>query len=308
MMIAPVRVEHHRLRRVVQRRIEIRDVVGLRVDRLLVLVAQPHLEAQVLLDAPGVRHVAAVLREAEEPERIVAAFGVGAEVAEQRVGERVAGRTRIAGRVEADVAGVLVAAVLVLAVARDDDARAQRMRALDPRQVVRERDVGRRRQQRPRGSDDLGRRAGAGERDAGNAVEVVAAAIEHLRELEPVGVALPVLARRRNPLAVPRRRRLHVVEQVRADDPGVRELDAVARANAVGRDRRHRGADERAARLDQVVLVVQVAQVEGAATRSAGSRRAAMSCRKSNGKSSWKVVLFAVGVSLYSAASPIIFS
>ena len=207
-------VEHHRLRRVVQRRVEVGDVVRLRVDRLLILVAQPDFEAQVLLHAPGVRHVAAVLREAEEAERVVAAFGVGAEVAEQRVRERVAGRPRIAGRVEVDLAGVLVAAVLVLAVARDDHARPQRMRALDPRQVVRERDVGRRRQQRPGRTDDLRRRAGAGERDARNALDVVAAAIEHLRELEPVGLTFPVLTGRRNPLAVPRRGHLDVVEQV----------------------------------------------------------------------------------------------
>ena len=79
-----------------------------------------------------------------------------------------------------------------------------------------------------RRADDLGRRA-ALLNETRDALDVVAAAIEHLGELEAVCVAHPVVAGRRNALAVPRRGRLEVVEQVLADDPRVRGLDAVAR-------------------------------------------------------------------------------
>ncbi len=216
----------HRLRRVVAVRVEVHEVVALGVGRRRVLVADAGLDRQVLAHAPGVGHEPLVGGEPEEADRIRRRLVVGAEVAEQDVGQRVAGAVRVAGGVERDRPEVGAAAILVLAVARDGEAAADRVRAADPRQGVLESDVGGRRQQRERRTGDAGEARHLDVRDA--AVDE-AGRIEDLRVGEPEGVAQPEVALRLDALAVPRGTDLGFVDQRRPDHVGVAHLVATAR-------------------------------------------------------------------------------
>ena len=88
----------HRLRRVVERRVEVDQVVALRVGRRRKLVAHAELDAQVRAHAPGVGGERLIGVEAEEAHRVGRRLGVGPEVAEQRVGQRVARGVRVTRR------------------------------------------------------------------------------------------------------------------------------------------------------------------------------------------------------------------
>src|SRR6185503_1482865 len=65
-----VRENRDRLRRIVTRRIEVREVVRLRIDRLAKLVAHAELEAQLAIHFPTVCDECFGLRETEKAHRI----------------------------------------------------------------------------------------------------------------------------------------------------------------------------------------------------------------------------------------------
>ena len=140
--VAGARVQPHRARRVVERRVEVRHVVGLRVDGQVVEVAHAHLHAEPPAGLPVVEDEGLDLGEAEEAHRIALGLAVGAEVAEQGVGEGVAGGVRVPGGVEAHRACVVGAAVLVLAVADHRHAPLEQVGPADVGEGVGEGDVG----------------------------------------------------------------------------------------------------------------------------------------------------------------------
>src|SRR5262245_26813896 len=75
------------LRGVVKRRIEVREIVSLRVDGLTKLVTHAELETQFAIYFPTVRNERFSLREAEKAHRIEGLFTVCAEVSKQSIGE-----------------------------------------------------------------------------------------------------------------------------------------------------------------------------------------------------------------------------
>src|SRR6185503_16179544 len=84
-----IRENRHRLRRVVTRRIEVREIVRLRVDWLTELVSHAELETQLAIHFPTVRDERFRLREAEKAHRIESLFAVSSKISEQCVRERV---------------------------------------------------------------------------------------------------------------------------------------------------------------------------------------------------------------------------
>src|SRR6185369_5572880 len=84
-----IRENRNRLRRVVERGIEVREVVGLRVNRLAILVAHAELETQIATHFPTVRDESFSLCETEKAHRIEGLFAVGSEISEECVGEGV---------------------------------------------------------------------------------------------------------------------------------------------------------------------------------------------------------------------------
>src|SRR6185436_9748528 len=72
---------------IVKRRIEVREIVGLRVDRLTKLVTHAELEAQLAINFPTVCNKRLGLRETEKAHRIESLLAVRAEVSEQSIGE-----------------------------------------------------------------------------------------------------------------------------------------------------------------------------------------------------------------------------
>src|SRR5215213_2459616 len=84
-----VRENRNRLRRIVMRRIEVREIVGLRVDRLAKLVAHAEFETQLAIHFPTVRYESLSLRETEKAHRIERLLAVSSEVSEECIGERV---------------------------------------------------------------------------------------------------------------------------------------------------------------------------------------------------------------------------
>src|SRR5215218_1204654 len=81
-----VRENRDGLRRIVTGRIEIREIVGLRVDRLAKLVTHAELKTQLATDFPTVSDKRFGLRETEKAHRIEGLFAVSSE---QRIGEGV---------------------------------------------------------------------------------------------------------------------------------------------------------------------------------------------------------------------------
>ncbi len=81
-------------------------------------------------------------------------------------------------------------------------------------------------------------------------------------ELEAVGFTLPEFTVRRNSLGHHRARHLGFIDKVRRDQPRVRELHRGSGTFAKARNRRQLCGDERAERIDQLVLVVNVTTVE----------------------------------------------
>ncbi len=67
----------------------------------------------MFVDAPVVERKGFVLFETKMRCRIIRRFAVSAEIAEQRVAERLSGRVRIAARVEIDRSGVSRTTVLI---------------------------------------------------------------------------------------------------------------------------------------------------------------------------------------------------
>src|SRR6185503_15754897 len=84
-----IRENRDGLRRVIKRRIEVGEVVRLRVDRHSKLPAQTELETQATIHLPTVCHERFRLSEAEEAHRIECLLAVRSEVAEQCIGECV---------------------------------------------------------------------------------------------------------------------------------------------------------------------------------------------------------------------------
>src|SRR6185369_9563996 len=84
-----VRENRDCLRRIVKRWIEVRHIVGLRVDRLAKLVTHAELETQLAIHFPTIGDKRFRLRESEEAQRIESLFAVSSEISEQRIGERV---------------------------------------------------------------------------------------------------------------------------------------------------------------------------------------------------------------------------
>ena len=87
-----VRENRYCLGGVVKRRIEVREIVGLREDRHAKLVTHAKLEAQPAAYFPTVGNKRLRLREAEEAHRIESLLAVRAEVAKQRVGVALGSR------------------------------------------------------------------------------------------------------------------------------------------------------------------------------------------------------------------------
>ena len=127
--------------------------------------------------------------------------------------------------------------------------------------VVGEADVGGGRHQ-----EDVIGRVGSGETADGDVRHgrgIFAVAAEDARENEAVGGALPEVALHEGALAVPRGTQPRFVDDVRTDDPGLADLRSITRAVALGRRQRNGRAAERAERVDGVVVVVEIAEVEG---------------------------------------------
>src|SRR6185369_2451327 len=95
-----------------------------------------------------------------------------------------------------------------------------------------------------------------------NRVLESAAVEEQLLELEAISLALPEITVRWNSLGHPRARCLCFVNKGRADHPRVRELDRSSRTHAQAGNRRHLSGDERAERIYQNVLVVNITTVK----------------------------------------------
>src|SRR6185295_17227696 len=114
-----VRENRDRLRRIVTRRIEVREIVGLRVDWLAILVTHAELETQLAIHFPTVCDKRFGLRETEKAHRIEGLFAVRSEISEQRIGERVVRRASVAAGIEVDLARVNRAGVWIDAIARD---------------------------------------------------------------------------------------------------------------------------------------------------------------------------------------------
>src|ERR1043165_458053 len=85
---------------------------------------------------------------------------------------------------------------------------------------------------------------------------------KQLLKREAVSLAFPKLAVRWNSLGHPRPRSLRFVDERRTNHPRVRKLDRSSRTLAKTRNRRHLGGDERAERVDQDVLVVNVTSIQ----------------------------------------------
>src|SRR6185503_13988708 len=75
-----VRENRDGLRRIVKRRIEVRHVVGLRVDRLAKLVTHTELETQPAIHFPTVGNKRFRLGETEKAQRIEGLFAVSSEI------------------------------------------------------------------------------------------------------------------------------------------------------------------------------------------------------------------------------------
>ena len=86
-----------RVGRIVVGGIEVAVVVALRIERQDVLPADAELEAQVAGGLPGVLDEDFGLGEAEVADGVGAGFLIALEVAEQGVGERVAGGVGVVG-------------------------------------------------------------------------------------------------------------------------------------------------------------------------------------------------------------------
>src|SRR5689334_17511358 len=84
-----VREDRDRVRRIVERRIEVREVVRLRVDRLAKLVTHAELETQLAIHFPTIRDESLSLRETEKTHRIESLFAVSSEVSQKRIGKGV---------------------------------------------------------------------------------------------------------------------------------------------------------------------------------------------------------------------------
>src|SRR6185369_9233948 len=149
-----VRQNRDGFRRIVKRRIEVGHVIRLRIDRLAKLITHAELETQLAIDFPTVRHERLSLREAEEAHRVERLLAVRAEVAEQRVGESVAGRACIAASVEINLARISGARILIDTIARNAQAGLQRVIAVHPRDRIAAVDVSCRRQQRTRRAEE----------------------------------------------------------------------------------------------------------------------------------------------------------
>ena len=199
------------------------------------------------------------MREAEEAERVNGRLAVGSEVPEERVGQSVPRRPRVSARVEGDASGVCGAPVLVNAVAVDERARLKRVVAVNPRQVVAQHDVCRRRDERARRACEARKSRDGSVRYA---VLVEAARGEELLELEAVGLALPEVARGRDVLRDPGGVHLRLVDECRVDEPSVRDLIRSARPHAETGDGRELRGDEGAERVNEDVAVVYVATVD----------------------------------------------
>ncbi len=244
---------------IVEGGVEARHVVGLGVHGLVPRVARTHFQAQVAGDAPVVGDEALHLPEAEEAHRVRLGLGIGAEVAEQSVREGVARGARVAAGVEPHVSRVDRAPVLVLAVPDEQAAGLEAVRALEPGQVVAELDVRGGRDQR---SFRAEHRRVAIHPSVRDAVLEPSPAGEELRERESVALALPGVTGGRDPLAVPGRVGLELVDEVRGHRPVVGYLIVAARPPTDGRDgrKRVRVGDEGPEGVDQVVAVVDDAQ------------------------------------------------
>src|SRR6185503_17939546 len=128
-----VRENRHSLRRVVTRRIEVREIVCLCVDRLTELVTHAELETQLAIHFPTVGSERFSLRETEKAHRIEGLFTVCSEISKQCVRERVITGPCITAGVEINLARVSRACILIDAVASDAQASLQRVVATHPR-------------------------------------------------------------------------------------------------------------------------------------------------------------------------------
>src|SRR5262249_25081257 len=120
------------------------------------------------------------------------------------------------------------------------------------------RNIGRGRKQRARRPVPTGE---AADGSIGNAVVKAPAGVE-LLEGEAIGIPLPIIADRGNPLAVPGGVDLGFVDEPRVDEPHMADLVAKAWAQPPGRNGRHCRADEYAIGINQVVIIVEVAAID----------------------------------------------
>ena len=63
-------------------------------------------------------------------------------------------------------------------------------------------------------------------------------------------------------MPIPRGVDLGLVDQLRIDKPSIRDLHAAAGPQTIGRDRRQLRGDERTERVNQVVMIVEVAAID----------------------------------------------
>src|SRR3954453_2988543 len=133
------------------------------------------------------------------------------------------------------------------------------MCTMTPREVVRGRDVGRRRQQCVGLTFD---RLKGGHHNVRNAVPEASTTLrEHKGELKTVGRSLPVVADRHEPLAVPGGINFGVVDESRTDGPGVVQLIAGAWSRTVLSTAGYLRSAGEAARQQDVELVVNVPKI-----------------------------------------------
>src|SRR6185437_7541096 len=177
--------------------IEVGHIVALRIHGGDELPANTILDAEIPGRLPGVLSESLGLIEAEVAGRIGAGFVVAVKVAEQCIGESVAGGVRVSAGVEADVAGIARPPVLVDTVTDIDAAELEEVIALDDRNRITQLNVGGGRVQSKVWSLEAGER---GDADLRNAIRVGSRIGEEFGVLEAEGLALPVHSVGRNVL------------------------------------------------------------------------------------------------------------
>src|SRR5258706_3015575 len=128
-------------------------------------------------------------------------------------------------------------------------------------QVVANGDVGCGRKQRVRRAVEISIGRAAAEAGVRNAI-VEAPSGKELLIAEPVGLSFPKFADWGNSLTIPRRVDLRFVNQRGMNEPGIRELNAISGTQAIGGNRGQWRGDEGAVRVNQIVIVMEIATID----------------------------------------------